>query len=61
MKLLLRVPEAVEFLGGALSESTIRRRCHDETFPARQIGRIWLISVEGLSEVVGLLGEDEEA
>ena len=54
MKLLLTVEEAVEVLGGILSEATIRRRCRDGTFPARRIGHIWLISTEGLSEAVGL-------
>ena len=54
MKLLLTVDEAVEFLGGVLSEASVRRRCRDGTFPARRIGHIWLISTEGLSEAVGL-------
>ncbi len=54
MKLLLTVNEAVEFLGGVLSETSVRRRCRDGTFPARRIGHIWLISTEGLSEAVGL-------
>ena len=54
MKLLLTVDEAVEFLGGVLSEASVRRRCRDGTFPARRVGHIWLISTEGLSEAVGL-------
>ena len=54
MKLLLTVDEAVAFLGGVLSEASVRRRCRDGTFPARRIGHIWLISTEGLSEAVGL-------
>ena len=54
VKLLLTVDEAVEFLGGVLSEASVRRRCRDGTFPARRVGHIWLISTEGLSEAVGL-------
>ena len=54
MKLLLTVEEAVEFLGGVLSDASVRRRCRDGTFPARRVGRIWLISTEGLCEAVGL-------
>jgi hypothetical protein len=54
MKLLLTVDEAVEFLGGVLSEASVRRRCRDGTFPARRVGHVWLISTEGLSEAVGL-------
>ena len=54
MKLLLTVDEAVEFLGGVLSEASVRRRCRDGTFPARRGGHIWLSSPEGLSEAVGL-------
>ncbi|MDP6482143.1 MAG: helix-turn-helix domain-containing protein [Acidimicrobiales bacterium] len=54
MKLLLTVDEAVDFLGGVLSEASVRRRCRDGTFPARRVGHIWLISTEGLCEVVGL-------
>ena len=54
MKLLLTVDEAVEFLGGVLSEASVRRRCRDGTFPARRVGHVWLISTEGLYEAVGL-------
>ncbi len=54
VKLLLTVDEAVDFLGGVLSEASVRRRCRDGTFPARRVGHIWLISTEGLCEVVGL-------
>ena len=54
VKSLLTVDEAVEFLGGVLSEASVRRRCRDGTFPARRVGRIWLISTEGLYEAVGL-------
>ena len=54
MKSLFTVDEAVEFLGGVLSEASVRRRCRDGTFPARRVGHIWLISAEGLCQVVGL-------
>ena len=54
MKLLLTVDEAVEFLGGVLSEASVRRRCRDGTSPARRVGHVWLISTEGLYEAVGL-------
>ena len=59
VKLLLTVEEAVEFLGGVLSEASIRRRCRDGTFPARRVGHIWVISAEGLREVVGLRSKAE--
>ena len=52
--MLLTVDEAVEFLGGVLSEASVRRRCRDGTFPARRVGHVWLISTEGLYEAVGL-------
>jgi excisionase family DNA binding protein len=51
MKKFLTTAEVADELDGAISRTTIWRRCQDGTIPAVQIGSRWLISATFVDDI----------
>ena len=51
MAKFLTPAEVSDALGGAISRTTIWRRCQDGTIPAVQIGSRWLISAAYVNDI----------